>query len=87
MCGQPNVAFAFCIDSDLQIGYVTHRKVKQLIDNGSIPETTRRKFYTAVRQFFKRAVAYSLEHLPLDDELLKSASFVNFEKRLESNSS
>ena len=77
--------FCVCIDFDLQIGYVTHQKVKQLMDAGSITETTRRKFYTAVRLFFKRAVEYSLEHLPLDDELLKNASFANFEKRLESS--
>ena len=73
------------IDSSLQIGYVTHRKVKQLVEEGSITETTSRKFYSAVRHFFKKAVEYSLEHPLLDDELLKSVSFVNFEKRLESN--
>jgi len=62
---------------------VTHRKVQQLVHEGFIAETTSRRFYTAVRHFFERAVEYSLEHLPLDDELFKSASFVNFEKRLE----
>jgi len=59
--------------------------VKQLIDAGSITETTSRKFYIEVKLFFKRAVEYSFEHLPLDDELLKNASLANFEKRLDSN--
>ena len=40
------------IDSSLQIGYVTHRKVKQLVEEGSITETASRKFYTAIRNFF-----------------------------------
>ena len=43
------------------------------------------KFYHGVRDFFEKATEYSLKHLPLDDELLQNACFLNFERRLNAD--
>ena len=75
----------FPLDSKLQIGFVTHQKIHYLINEGYVDPNIGHKFYRAVRRFFERAVAYSLENFCLDDDLLKNASFANFEKRLESD--
>ena len=73
------------LDSKLQIGIVTHQKIRHLVSEGDVDPLVGRKFYCAVRCFFERAVEYSLENYSYDDELLKNASFINFEKRLESD--
>ena len=39
------------------------------------------KFYKGVRLFYKSAVDYAIENLPLNDDLLKNAEFVYFPKR------
>ena len=38
-------------------------------------------FYNAVRQFYERAAEYAISNLPLHDETLKSAQFLNFDSR------
>ena len=38
-------------------------------------------FYQAVRGFYYTAAEYALANLPLTDEVLQNASFLNFEKR------
>jgi len=38
-------------------------------------------FYQAVRGFYYTAAEYALANLPLTDEVLQNASFVNFEKQ------
>lgn len=43
------------------------------------------KFYHGVRDFSETAAEYSLKHLPLDDELLQNACFLNFDKRLDAD--
>ena len=39
------------------------------------------KFYRSVCSFYVRSMEYSLQNLPLKDDLLKNASFLNFTSR------
>ena len=77
----------FLLDSKLQIGIITHQKAKSRLDGGDVPANAVSNFYIAVRAFFEKAIEYSLCHLPLNDELLQNASFLNFEKRLDADGS
>lgn len=63
------------------IGLITQQQAKSLLDNGDVAPLQINKFFDGVRAFFEMAVDYSLKNMPLDDELLKAAAFVNFEKR------
>lgn len=65
----------------LQIGFVTQQQAKSLLDEGDISARQLSLFYDGVRAFFERAVEYSLKSLPLEDQLLQAATFVNFEQR------
>ena len=75
------LGYVYDVDEKLQIGFVTQQSVKTLLNNGDISVTQRVKFFDGVRCFFEKAVENSLKKLPLHDELLKAATFVNFEHR------
>lgn len=68
----------------LQIGIVTHRKAKSLLE-GAVPPVKMSTFYKGVRSFFETAVEYRLQNLPHDDVVLKNARFINFEQRMQIN--
>lgn len=82
-------AFTFFLlynaDRELQIGYITQQKANSLLQGGSIDPRDHSLFYDAVTSFFERAVEYSFKSLPLDDELLNAATFLNFGGRINAN--
>ncbi len=41
-------------------------------------------FYEAVRGFYSTASSYALKNLPISDEVLRNAQFVDFKNRLNS---
>ena len=63
------------------VGIITRQLLKKLEDEGDITATERRKFYQAVREFYITAVEYALKNLPLKDEVLENAHFLNFQTR------
>ena len=72
-------------DAELQIGYITQQKANSLLQEGLIGPRDHSLFYNAVRSFFERAIEYSFKSLPLDDELLKAATFLHFGERTNVN--
>lgn len=63
------------------VGFATKALLRKHFDEGSISDHQQSKFYQSVRAFYSRAFSYAVEHLPLDDRLLKNAAFVNFRRR------
>jgi hypothetical protein len=70
-------------DDGLFVGIGTKMLLKKLLDNGDIDPRSEKKFYRSARMFYMQAMAYSLSNLPLKDDLLINASFVNFKKRAD----
>lgn len=68
-------------DKDLFIGMVTKTRLRKLFDEGDVGQAQVTTFYKAVRAFYMQAMQYALDHLPLDDDLLRNATFVNFRSR------
>lgn len=71
----------YTTDTKLQIGLITQQKVKSLLENGDVAPLQVSRFFDGVRCFFEIALEYGLKSLPLDDPLLKAATFINFEQR------
>ncbi|CAB3996170.1 PREDICTED: uncharacterized protein LOC106702191 [Paramuricea clavata] len=69
-------------DKDLFVGITTRMQLNKCLADGDISDQQAKKFYTAVRQFYIAAAKYMLKNLPLGDETLKNAQFVNWEKRV-----
>jgi hypothetical protein len=69
-------------DKDLFVGITTRMQLNKCLADGDISGQQAKKFYTAVRQFYIAAAKYMLKNLPLGDETLKNAQFVNWEKRV-----
>ena len=60
-------------------------KLRKLLDDGDISPHEASTFHRGVRAFYERAVEYSLANLPLKDELLINAAFVDFSSRESAN--
>lgn len=60
---------------------MTQQQANSLLEEGDIAPSQLSQFYEGVRAFFEHAVEYSLKSLPLEDQLLQAAAFVNFEQR------
>lgn len=60
---------------------MTKRQLQKLLEDGEISSSQVTRFYEGVRAFYVRAFEYSLDNLPLKDDLLRNASFVNYKKR------
>ena len=69
------------IDNGLFVGMTTKTRLLQLFDDGDISEAQRNTFYKSVRAFYVRAMEYATSNLPLNDELLKNARFLDFHSR------
>jgi len=69
------------VDNRLQIGIVTQQQANSFLEEGDIDPGHLSCFYDGVRTFFEQAVECSLKSLPLDDQLLQAAIFVNFDHR------
>jgi hypothetical protein len=68
-------------DCSIHIGYTTRTKIHKYLDEGDLSDSEVKTFYMAVRSFYEKAVQYAIKNLPLDDEVLRNAAFVNFEAR------
>ena len=73
-------------DDRLQIGFVTQQQANSFLEEGDIDSRQLTVFYDGVRAFFEHAVDYSLKSLPLDDQLLQAATFINFDQRATADS-
>ena len=71
----------FIIDAGLFIGITTRQLLLKMENDGDISPRQVKVFYEAVREFYTTATKYALANLPFKDELLQSASFVQFENR------
>ena len=69
------------IDNGLFVGMTTKTRLRQLFDDGDISEAQQNTFYKSVRAFYVRAMEYATSNLPLNDELLKNARFLDFHSR------
>jgi hypothetical protein len=52
-----------------------------LLNEGDISPFQVTTFYKAVRSFYVTAAEYSITNLPLNDDVLENASFLNFQMR------
>ena len=73
-------------DNRLQIGFITQQQANYFLEEGDIHPRQLASFYDGVRFFCERAVDYSLISLPLDDQLLKAATFISFDQRATADS-
>lgn len=69
-------------DGKIHIGMLTRSRQRKLLEDGDIVPSTVSKFFKGVRSFYMCATSYALSHLPLDDEVLLNAKFVDVQKRL-----
>ena len=56
-------------------------RLRKLLEEGTISSAQVTKFYQSVRAFYIQAMMYALDNLPLKDDLLKNANFVNFKSQ------
>ena len=70
-------------NESLVIGFVTRQTISKLLEEGDISSHQYVKFFNAAKAFLIRATEYLLKWYPLQDELLKHATWLDFEERLE----
>lgn len=68
------------LDSSLFIGIITKLLLNKLEHDGDISAREKSQFFEAVRQYYFKATEYALTHLPLKENVIKNAEFVNFKK-------
>ena len=66
------------------MGAWTKSCITKKLEEGDITQQVL-KFYASVRAFYETALEYALNNLPVKDELLKNAGFLNFISRENSN--
>uniref|UniRef100_H3A908 HAT C-terminal dimerisation domain-containing protein n=1 Tax=Latimeria chalumnae TaxID=7897 RepID=H3A908_LATCH len=66
-------------DESLFVGLVTKQTVFRSTNVGDISPATKNKLFSAVRAFYSSVTKYAFIKLPLNDEVLKNATFVNFD--------
>lgn len=71
-----------CADKDIFIGIITRSKLATLLNDGDVSETEVNLFFKAVRSFYMAAMDYALKNLPIKDELLINAQFLDFNSRI-----
>ncbi|CAM4273024.1 unnamed protein product [Leuciscus chuanchicus] len=70
-------------DSQLGIGFTTRTTLNRLIEAGHVSPEAVKKFHMAARSFFIRSVEYALAKLPLNDQVLQYAKFVDFKQKTD----
>ena len=65
-------------DGQLFIRFATRQLLNKLVDEGDTDERKRDQFYQAVRHFYQRAALEAISKLPLQDDTLIHARFVDF---------
>ena len=68
-------------DGQLFIGFATRQLLNKLVDEGYIDQRKRDQFYQAVHHFYQRAALEAISKLPLQDDTLIHARFVDFFQR------
>ena len=68
-------------DNLLFVGLVTKTNLNKLMEEGDISPAQQTTFHKSVRAFYIHALEYAIRNLPLNDDLLKNAKFVNFGRR------
>ena len=68
-------------DSTLFIGFITKQILNKLLEDGDIGDSEVKWFHKGVRNFYTTRTQYIIKMYPLNDEILKHARFVNFERR------
>lgn len=69
----------------LVIGFTTRQLLTRLLEDGSITNQQVTNFYSSVRIFYIHTAKYLLQWCPFSDELLKHATWVDFQQRLDSS--
>ena len=72
-------------DNSLFIGLLTKTRLRKLREDGDISQTQQSTFYKSVKAFHARALEYAISNLPLKDDLLQNARFLNFHRRESAN--
>ena len=67
------------------IGFATKMLLNALLDEGDILQEDANKFHKAVRGFEIEALNYSKTRLPIKDDVVKHARFLNVQRRLDTN--
>ena len=65
----------------MQYSLVARQKLRKLEREGDVSSCEVKKFMDGVRRFFEVATKYILDKFPLNDETLKHAKLVDFERR------
>ena len=72
-------------DRKIYICIVTRSRLNKLLEEGDVSPREIEKFMNGVKAFYESAVSYALTHLPLKDELLQNAEFVNIRERVQAS--
>lgn len=72
-------------DDDLVIGFMTRQLLRRLLDSGDISSSQASNFHLSVREFFVHTTAYLLKWAPFSDELIKHATWIDYNQRLDSS--
>ncbi len=67
----------------LVVGFLTKQKAQQLLDEGEISESKFSSLFSAARKFFVCATDYLLKWCPMEEELLKHATWIDFDSRMD----
>ena len=60
---------------------MTRQFIRRLEEGGDVTTRQVKEFHRAVREFYSTVATYALANLPLKDEVLQNAEFVNFGDR------
>ena len=67
-------------DEELFVGICTGMLLTKRLAEGDISVQQMKTFYSAVRQFYIAAAQYMWTNLPLNEDVLRNAQFVNWDK-------
>ena len=70
-------------DGEIFIGMATRMCLNKLQEEGDVSQAQCNKFFKGVRAFYVKSVEYALKNLPVADEVLANAKFINVMSRTE----
>ena len=74
-------SYFYPLDRNLFVGMTTSQLLRKLLDEGDVSPRQVSTFYKAARSFYCKTVSYAIAWLPINDEVLLNARFVNFSDR------
>ena len=78
-------ASSWLSDSDIVVGFATRQTLTRQIRQGDVSTADERAFFNACRAFWKSALVYARERLPLKDELVRNSAFVHVWSRMNAS--